>query len=315
MSIETQQQVALEVLVQDLLREKKSDRLWKNIRFFLIFFLVCAVFFGLFMRSNNASINGDAKNGYVSLIYLDGMIGPGQDFSARNVIPLLEQAFADNNSKGVVLDINSGGGTPVQAAIIHDAIVRLKNKYHKKIVVVGEDMLASGAYYVAVSADKIFVNANGLTGSIGVIMKDFGFTDLIKKIGVERRVYTAGANKDRLDPFLPQTQADIEKIRQVIDEVHHNFEVAVQQGRQGKLHDTPDVIFSGDFWSGNSAVKLGLVDGVGDLSDVLRNEFNVSAYKDYSQQPSVIKNLLGQIGMSFDLMFNQKNDTKLLTRL
>jgi len=308
------QQVAVESLVQDIIREKKSDRRWRNIRFFVVFLFLAVIFAGVFSQAQNGAMMGDSSKGYVSLIYLDGMIGPGQDFSARTVLPLLDQAFSDKNAKGVVLDINSGGGTPVQAAIIHDAIVRLKHKYHKKVIVVGEDMLASGAYYVAVAADKIYVNENGITGSIGVIMKDFGFTDLIKKIGVERRVYTSGANKDRLDPFLPQTPADVEKIRHVIGEIHSNFENVVMQGRKGKLRGQSNDLFSGDFWSAMTATKLGLIDGTADLTDVLQGEFHVDAYKDYSEQASALKNVLSQFGMSLGTVLGQ-NDQHVLAKL
>src|SRR6185437_9760433 len=128
----------------------------------------------IFSASSVPVVTTDGEKGYVALIRLDGMIGPGEDFSSETVLPLLQEAFSDKQAKGVILDINSGGGTPVQASIIHDAILELKKKHHKKIVVVGEDLLASGAYFVAVAADKIYVNPNSVTGSIGVIMKGFG---------------------------------------------------------------------------------------------------------------------------------------------
>lgn len=290
-------------LVHDLIKERRSDRRWKNIRFFL----GLTAFIGLttlFFAEAMGPVAEDVNKGYVALVRLNGSIGPGEGFSAETVLPLLKEAFKDKQAKGVVLDINSGGGTPVQAAIIHDAIIEGKKKYHKKVIVVGEDMLASGAYYVAVAADKIYVNPNTITGSIGVIMKEFGFPELIKKVGIERRVYTSGANKDRLDAFLPQNPADIEKIRQVIGEVHSNFRQAVEVGRQGKLQPHGDELFSGDFWSGQTALKLGLVDALGNLSDVIQDEFQVSGFKDYSEQQSALKNLLGQLGMSLGMALN-----------
>jgi protease-4 len=239
--------------------------------------------------------------GYVALVHLDGMITPDTDFSALHAIPILEEAFSDKHAEGVVLDINSGGGTPVQAAIIHDEILKLKKRYHKKVIVVGEDVLASGAYYVAVSGDKIYVNPNTITGSVGVIMKGFGFPDLIKKLGIERRVVASGVNKDRLDAFLPQNKDDIEKIRTVIGEVHENFNQAVLKGREGKLHEDPNTLFTGDFWSGQTALKLGLVDALGNLSDVLETEFHVSRYKDYSDSHDFLKMLVGQVGAVLDV--------------
>lgn len=295
----------LTTLVKDLIKEKRSDRRWKNIRFFIGFLLVVAVFFLAFSETTQPTISKGEGEGYISLIRLGGMIGPGEDFSSETVIPLLQNAFEDVDAKGVILDINSGGGTPVQAAIIHDKIVELKKKHNKKVVVVGEDMLASGAYFVAVAADKIYVNPNSITGSIGVIMKGFGFTDLIKKMGVERRVYTSGADKDRLDPFLPQNKEDIAKIQQVIGEVHDNFKQVVLEGRKGKLLDDPEKLFSGDFWSGTTALKLGLIDGLGNLSDVMRIEFKVARFKDYSQSDSVLKALVGQMGSSLNMFLSE----------
>ncbi|MBV8802947.1 MAG: S49 family peptidase [Gammaproteobacteria bacterium] len=301
-------------LVRDLIKEKRSDRFWKNIRFFLIFIFVLIIFFIIFgQTSTTISKNGESKD-YVALIRLNGMIGPGEDFSAETVIPLLKTAFTDTDAKGVILDINSGGGTPVQAGIIHDAILELKKKYNKKVVVVGEDMLASGAYFVAVAADKIYVNPNSLTGSIGVIMKGFGFPELIKKVGIERRVFTSGVDKDRLDPFLAENPADIAKIQQVLAEVHENFSQVVMSGRAGKLHGNPADIFTGDFWSGTGALKLGLVDKLGNLSDAMRDEFQVSRYKDYTSSGSLLKSLAGQLGSSLNLALTN-NEVKVLTKI
>jgi protease-4 len=168
-------------------------------------------------------------------------------------------------------------------------------------VVVGEDMLASGAYFVAVSGDKIYVNPNTVTGSIGVIMQGFGLTDVIKKIGVERRVYTSGDNKDRLDPFLPATPQDVAKIQSVIDEVHNNFNKTVLEGRKGRLHGDEKEIFSGDFWTGQTALQLGLVDNLGNLSDAMQAEFNVTRFKDYSSSGGMLKSLVSQLGSVLNL--------------
>lgn len=293
-------------LVEELLKEKRADRRWKNIRFFAWFvlfaYLLIAIF--IYMRggpSETAITNKNKK--YTALIRLDGMIAPGRDFSAETLIPVLKEAFEDKHAEGVVLDINSPGGTPVQASIIHDAILHFKKQYNKRVIIVGEDLLTSGAYYVAVSGDEIYVNPNTLTGSVGVIMKGFGFVDLMKKIGVERRVYVAGNDKDRLDPFLPQTPQDLEKIQGVITEVHQNFVDAVLAGRKGKLHADAATLFSGDFWSGQTAVKLGLVDGIGNLMDVMDKEFHTTNYKEYGDSSTLFKSLGGIIGSTFDSMF------------
>lgn len=302
-----------EDLVRELIKEKRAERRWRNIRFFISILLIVLAVLMVFGQKGPGMIGSGETGGYVSLVRLDGMIAPSENFSAETVLPILKEAFSDADAKGVVLDINSGGGTPVQAAIIHDEIIRLKRKYHKKVIVVGEDLLASGAYYVAVGADKIYVNPNTVTGSIGVIMKSFGFPDAMKKLGLERRVYTAGENKDRLDPFLPQNPADIAKIKTVIDEVHNNFIDIVMEGRKGKLKADPKELFSGDFWPGKTALKLGLVDGLGNLPDVLQVEFNVTRYKDYSQNENLLKAVAGKFGAS--LSQSLANETQLLEKI
>lgn len=293
-----------DALLRELLRENRSAKRWKNIRFFIGVFIFAFIISLMLAGSNSfVSLGPSEDRNYVSYLKLEGTIEPGKEFSAEELLPHLKQAFSDKFAKGVVLDINSGGGTPVQASIIHDVILNLKKQYHKKVIVVGEDTLASGAYYVAVAADKIYVNPNTITGSIGVVMKGFGFPELLKKLGVERRVYTSGINKDRLDPFLPQSKEDIEKIKSVILEVHNNFNNVVLQGRKGKLRATPNEIFTGDFWSGEKALSLGLVDGLGNLTDVLEKEFKVSRYKDYSGSQGIVRNVLSQMGLSLNSFF------------
>jgi protease-4 len=302
-------------LVQDLIKERRRDRLWRNLRFFAGFMLV-VIFLSMSFCGEKSSVTSfaDDKGGYVSYIHLEGMIAPGQDFSAEKVLPVLLSAFTDESAKGVVIDINSGGGTPVQASIIHDEILRLKKKYNKKVVVVGEDLLASGAYFVAVSADKIYVNPNTIAGSIGVIMQGFGFNDGIKKLGIERRVITAGDNKDRLDPFMPEKPEDVAKIKTVIGQVHDNFIQAVTQGRKGKLHGDTKELFSGDFWTGTTAVQLGLVDGLGNLPDVLAKEFGVSRFKDYTNSNNLLKRFASQLGSTLDLPLSH-SEQHLLAKL
>jgi protease-4 len=288
-------------LTQELLKEKRADRRWKTIRSLLWLAMFVYLITGLFKLLSGPTVSGGAEDHhYVALIRLDGMIAPGRDFSAEQIVPLLREAFMDKEARGVVIDINSPGGTPVQAAIIHDAILAFKKKYHKKVIVVGEDLLASGAYFVAVAADKIYVNPSTLTGSIGVIMKGFGFVDVMKKVGIERRVYTAGTNKDRLDPFLPQNADDLKKIQQVMGEVHQNFAQAVMEGRKGKLKADPSVLFTGDFWSGQTALQLGLVDGLGNLMDAMDKEFGTTQYKEFGGAGNFFRMLGDGIGSAFD---------------
>ena len=292
-------------LVHDLIKDRRAERRWKNIRFIAWFLLITFIIFSSLriFSPNVSTINTKGK--YIALIRLEGMIAPGRNFSAEEIVPILQDAFSDKNSLGVILDIDSPGGTPVQSSIIHDAILTLKKKYHKKIVVVGEDLLTSGAYFVSVAADKIYVNPNTITGSVGVIMKGFGFVDLMKKIGVERRVYTVGNDKDRLDPFLPQNPEDLKKIQTVMGEVHNNFAQAVLNGRKGKLQGNPEELFSGDFWSGQTALKLGLVDGLGNLMDVMEKEFKTDNVREFGNMPSFLRMFGGQVGSTFDSVFNR----------
>lgn len=295
------QDTIMSSLAGDLLKEKRTARRWKNVRFIAWFLLLAYIAVNIFNYTNGSTMGTALFDGkYVSLVRLDGMIAPGRDFSSDTVVPVLKEAFGDKKAEGVIIDINSPGGTPVQAAIIHDAINTFKKHYHKKVIIVGEDLLTSGAYYVAVAGDKIYVNPNTLTGSIGVIMKGFGFVDLIKKLGVERRVYIAGSDKDRLDPFLPQNPDDLKKIQDVISEVHNNFTQAVLEGRKGKLQGDPQKLFSGDFWSGETALKLGLVDGLGNLMDVMEKEFNTTHYQEYGESNPLMRLLGGQLNSALD---------------
>jgi protease-4 len=288
-------------LTRELLKEKRSSRRWQNIRFvfwFILFAYTIITIFDLVDGSSKSTVSSKGK--YIALIRLNGMIAPDHDFSAEQILPVLHDAFADKNSSGVIIDINSPGGTPVQSSIIHDAILSYKKQYNKKVIVVGEDMLTSGAYFVSVAADKIYVNPNTLTGSIGVVMKGFGFVDAMKKIGVERRVYTAGTAKDRLDPFLPQNPEDLKKIDSVMAEVHQNFAKAVEEGRKGKLKADAATLFNGDFWSGQAALNLGLVDGLGNLLDVMKTEFNTTEHKEFGGTGNIFRMLSGQLNSAID---------------
>lgn len=285
-------------LVTALLSEQRSTRRWKNARFFVwLTIILLFLFLAIIPALSSDEKNGNGGKTYVSLIRLSGTIMPGNPFSARKVLPELTEAFKDPDSKGVVLLINSPGGSPVQASIIHDKIMQLKEKYHKQVIVVAEDTLASGAYLVASAADKIFVSKDTVTGSIGVIMEGFGFTDIIKKIGVSRRVFTAGENKDRMDPFEPLNTADKAKIQTILTAVHQDFIADVEEGRKGKLHGDPKELFSGDFWTGTQAVQLGLADGTANVWEAMQETFKTNHYRDYSPHPGLWESLMKDVSM------------------
>ena len=292
-------------LVDALLSERRKDRHWRIIKTVIWLAIIIAIFLSCYVPKHEDKNNFDGKP-YVSLVRLNGVIMPGTSFSAREVLPLLARAFKDKDSKGVVLLINSPGGSPVQASIIHDDILYLKAKYHKKVMVLGEDTLASGAYLVATAADSIYVNQDTLTGSIGVIMSGFGFTDAIQKLGITRRVFTAGDNKDRLDAFMPLNDADKAKVAIVLNAVHQDFIADVTISRQGKLHGDPAELFSGDFWTGSQAQTLGLVDGTGNLWTLLRTQFGVTHYRDYSKKPTFFEALFK--GAETKLGFSLENN-------
>ncbi len=293
-------------LAQALLAERKSDRRWRNIRFAGWMIILLLIIILIFAPSPSQLGAKTPAGSYVSLVRLDGIIMPNTTFSAERVIPELQYAFSDSKSKGVVLLINSPGGSAVQASIIHDKILELKRKYKKKVVVVGEDALASGAYLVSSAADKIYVNPDTLTGSIGVVMSGFGFVGTIQKLGVTRRLFTAGKYKDRLDPFEPLDPADVTKVNTLLAQVHQNFINDVVQGRGDRLHGNHDELFSGDFWTGQEAVKLGLADGAANLWTVLQKEFDVKHYKDYSTKIPLVQMLLKDVGteLHFHLLNN-----------
>lgn len=301
-------------LTQELLADRRRERRWRNIRWvgYMIVFLLFLImlFFAMGFSFSSKSSTG-AGQPYVALIRMQGIILPGTDFSAEKMVPQLNDAFADSAARGVVLVINSPGGSPVQASIIHDKIMALKQQYKKKVIVVGEDALASGSYLVATAGDKIYVNPDTLTGSIGVIMEGFGANEAIAKIGVQRRVFTAGNHKDRLDPFQPLNPADVEKVKQVLDQVHQSFIDDVLAGRQGKLQGDSKELFSGDFWSGSQAVKLGLADDTLNLWDALQQEFNTKYYRDYSVKPSLLASIISNVGTELHLNFSQQFDKHL----
>ncbi|MFN3234467.1 MAG: S49 family peptidase [Gammaproteobacteria bacterium] len=289
-----------EDLVKQLIKNQRSDRRWKNFRFLITLLLIVAIIFAFFDFSGIMSPSKE-QDPYVALVRMDGMIMANQRFSAKNVVPELNQAFADKNAKGVVLLIDSGGGSPVQASIIYDKILELKKEYKKKVVVVSADLLASGAYMVAMGGDKVYATHDTITGSIGVVMEGFGFTDAIKKLGIDRRIITAGKNKVQLDPFEPEKPENVAKAKKLLDQVHQHFIQIVMDSRGKRLKGDKKEIFSGDFWIGATAVKLGVVDEVGNLSQALSKEFNVKHYVDYTTQPSLMEVLLH--GMQTKLNF------------
>ncbi len=279
-------------LLSSLLEENRRERRWRYVRLIVKSIIVLLIILVLFVDFDNKDDSFTAKGPYVSMVRLTGPVMTGQAFSARRVLPELQKAFSDPRAKGVLLVINSPGGLPVQATIIHDKILQLKKKYHKKVVVIGQDVVASAAYLVATAGDKIYVHKGTYTGSIGVVYASFGYTKLLSKLGVQRRLYTAGVNKYKGDPFSPLMPKDIKKIQVMLNQTHQLFINDVLQGRKGKLRGNKSELFSGDIWLGAQAVKLGLADGTANSWEVLQKEFNVKYVRDYTSKPSIFNGIL-----------------------
>jgi protease-4 len=229
------------------------------------------------------------------LVEIQGEIASGAEGSADLVVAAIRSAFEEREAKAVVLLINSPGGSPVQAGIINDEIRRLKAKHKKPIYVVVEETCASAAYYIAVAADKIYVDKASIVGSIGVLMDGFGFTGLMDKLGVERRLMTAGENKGFLDPFSPQTEKQRAYAQTMLDQIHRQFIEVVKSGRGKRLKETPEM-FSGLFWTGQQAIELGLADQLGNLDYVAREVVKAEDIVDYTRHENVAERLVKRFG-------------------
>jgi protease-4 len=231
-----------------------------------------------------------------ALVELKGVIFAGAEASAENVMTGLRKAFKDDSTKGVILRINSPGGSPVQAGYINDEIKRLRKKYPDiPLYAVIVDIAASGGYYVASAADKIYANKASLIGSIGVRMGSFGFVDAIDKLGIERRLLTAGADKGFLDPFLPLKQNEKEHVQTLLNDIHAQFIAAVKQGRGDSLNGTPE-IFSGLIWTGEESLELGLVDGLASVGDVAREVIGAEDIMDFTKKREWFERFTDRLG-------------------
>jgi protease-4 len=227
---------------------------------------------------------------------MTGVIQDAGDASAEHIIGALQAAFEDKRTAGVILRINSPGGSPVQAGMINDEIRRLRTKYPKiPLYAVVEDICASGGYYVAAAADDIYVDKASLVGSVGVLMDGFGFTGTMDKLGVERRLLTAGVNKGFLDPFSPLDPAQKAHAQAMLNEIHRQFVDVVRKGRGKRLKETPEM-FSGLMWSGARSVELGLADGFGSVESVARDVVKAEDIRDYTEKGNLAERLAKRLG-------------------
>ena len=285
----------LEKLALSAIQEQRRSRHW-SILFKTLGFLY--LFIVLFLAAGWFGGDGVAiPKEHTALVDLQGVIASDQA-SADSVISGLQGAFEAKKTKGVSLRSNSPGGSPVQAGQIYDEIKRLRAKHPKTpLYAVVDDICASGGYYVAAGADKIFVDKASIVGSIGVLMDGFGFTETMQKLGVERRLLTAGENKGFLDPFSPVDAEQQAFAKQMLEEIHGQFIGVVREGRGKRLKETPEM-FSGLVWSGEKSIQLGLADGLGSVESVARDVVKAEDIVDYTQQESFAERLAGRLGAS-----------------
>ncbi|MBS1157051.1 MAG: family peptidase [Proteobacteria bacterium] len=288
---------ALRDLLTASLREQRAARRWG-----IFFKLMTLAWLLAVVLIASGVLNGgqdeSAAGEHTAVVSMEGMIAAGGETDSSQVLDGLRSAFEDNNTRAVILRANSPGGSPVQAGMINDEIQLLKQKHPKiPFYVVIEDVCASGCYYVAAAADKIYADKASMVGSIGVLMDGFGFTGAMEKFGVERRLLTAGENKGFLDPFSPLRQEQRAKAQVMLNEVHQQFIQVVKTGRGKKLADNPD-LFTGLVWSGATAQKLGLVDELSSVDRVARDVVKVENLVDFTTKPSWADRVARQIGVA-----------------
>ena len=288
------ERATLEKLAFSALQEQRSARRWKIFFRLAWLVLIAAV---AFTALRQASPSASKSTPHTAVVDIKGEIASGAEASAEFVVAAMRSALEDEGSQALVLLINSPGGSPVQAGIINDEIIRLKAKHKKPIYAVVEETCASAAYYIAAAADDIYVDKASIVGSIGVLMDGFGFTGTMEKLGVERRLLIAGENKGFLDPFSPQSDKQRQFAQSMLDQIHQQFIAVVKEGRGDRLKST-DETFSGLFWTGQQAIDLGLADHLGSLDYVAREVVKAEDIIDYTRRENVAERLVKRFGMT-----------------
>lgn len=290
----------LEKVLLESVREQRIARRWgTGLKLAFLGYLSVA----LWLAFKPFSAPGSGKTDeHTAVVDISGMIADGSKTNADSIIKGLKAAVEAKGTRGIILDMNTPGGTPVQAAYIYEEIREIK-KAHPKLPVfaVVSDLCASGGYYIAAAADKIFVNPSSIVGSIGVIMNGFGFVGTMEKLGVERRALTAGDHKALLDPFSPVNPTEKAHIQKVLDSIHLQFVAAVREGRGNRLKEQPDM-FSGLVWTGGEAIELGLVDGYGNVRSVAEKEIGAAERVNYTPKEDLLERLSQRIGTAFGSM-------------
>ncbi len=288
------------------LQEQRRTRRW-GIFFKSLMFIYLAILLMMFFLPGKFSGSGGMSSGqHTALIEVRGVIADNAEASADNLISSLRIAFEDENTAGIILRINSPGGSPVQAGYVNDEIYRLRELYpDTPVYAVITDMCASGGYYIAAAANEIYADKASIVGSIGVLMDSFGFTGAMEKLGVERRLLTAGDNKGFMDPFSPAQPEDKQHIEGLLNNIHQQFIDTVKKGRGDRLQEGNDALFSGLVWTGEKSVELGLVDGLGSSSYVARELIGVERIEDFTRHPDYFEQIADRIGVSIAEVFTK----------
>ena len=290
------ERTAIEQLAFAALKEHKASRRWGIFFKLLTFAYITMLVVGIAGLPYFSKSKGPAEKRHAALVELHGVIDSTGEASGDRITTALASAFKDEDSIGVILRINSPGGSPVQSGIVYDEIKRLRAKYpDKPLHVVVEDICASGGYYIASAADKIFVDKASIIGSIGVLMDGFGFTGTMEKLGVERRLLTAGANKAFMDPFSPVNEQHQAFTKSLLADIHGQFIDVVKKGRGKRLKETPET-FSGLMWTGAKGIEMGLADGYGTVDSVAREVFKTETVIDYTEKENIADRLAKRFG-------------------
>ncbi|RZL01479.1 MAG: S49 family peptidase [Rubrivivax sp.] len=291
-SVAAAQQGMLEEFARAYLRQQRREQRWRWFWRTLWVLIALSVVWGTL---HNMPSSSAPSAPHTALVEVRGEIGGETDANADNLTTALRSAFEDSGAQAVVIRLNSPGGSPVQAGLVNDEIRRLKALHKKKVYAVCEEMCASAAYYIAVGADEIYVDKASMVGSIGVLMDGFGFVGIMDKAGVERRLLTAGANKGMLDPYSARNPQHEAFAQAMLDQIHQQFIAVVRQGRGKRLQETPDT-FSGLFWNGQEAVKLGLADHLGSLDILARDVIKAEDIIDYTLKENLAERLAKRFG-------------------
>lgn len=282
------------------LNEQRRSRRW-GVFFKALGFIYFGAFLLILAKPFDSTSGGIAGGKHTALVEINGAIGADNEASADNIVGGLREAFKDKDTAAVILRINSPGGSPVQAGYVYDEIKRLRKKYpDTKLYAVIVDICASGGYYIAAAADEIYADKASIVGSIGVLMNGFGFVDAMNKLGVERRLITAGEHKGAMDPFSPINKEELKHVKGMLNQIHQQFINVVKDGRADrlKLDEYPD-IFSGLFWNGEQGVKMGLVDDLGTTSSVARDVVKAEKIVDYTVRPRFLDRFAERLGAGF----------------